>query len=159
VLRGDFLLRSGQRSSYYIDKYLFTTQPALLRRIASALTMLLPGDVDRLAGPALGAVPLLAALALETDLPFAIVRADAPKDYGTAKRIEGALVKGERVFLIEDVVTTGGASMASLDVLGEAEVLVVGAACVVDREQGGAAAFAERGVPFRALFTKTSLGL
>jgi orotate phosphoribosyltransferase len=159
VLRGDFLLRSGQRSSYYIDKYLFTTQPALLRRIAAALSSLLPSGLDRLAGPALGAVPLLAALSLEMNLPFAIVRPEKPKEYGTARQIEGALVTGERVFLIEDVVTTGGASMASLDALQEARVEVVGAACVVDREQGGAAAFAERGVPFQALFTKTSLGL
>lgn len=159
VLRGDFLLRSGQRSSYYIDKYLFTTRPGLLRRIATALSALLPDAVDQLAGPALGAVPLLAALSLETNLPFVIVRPEKPKEYGTARQIEGALAAGERVFLVEDVVTTGGASMASLDVLGEAGATVVGAACVVDREQGGALAFAERGVPFQALFTKTSLGL
>ena len=159
MLRGDFLLRSGQHSSYYIDKYLFTTQPGLLRRLALALATLVPGGVDRLAGPALGAVPLLAALSLETNLPFVIVRPEKPKDYGTARQIEGQLVAGERVFLIEDVVTTGGASMASLDALSEAGVSVIGATCVVDREQGGAAAFAARGVPFRALFTKTSLGL
>jgi orotate phosphoribosyltransferase len=159
VLRGDFLLRSGQRSSYYIDKYLFTTQPALLRRLASALAALVPDGVDRLAGPALGAVPLIAALSLQVGLPFVIVRPEKPKDYGTAKQIEGALSAGERVWLVEDVVTTGGASMASLDALGEAGAIVVGAVCVVDREQGGAEAFAARGVPFQALFTKTTLGL
>src|SRR5947207_6058806 len=85
VLRGDFLLRSGQRSSYYIDKYLFTTQPDLLRRIGSALAALLPEGVDRLAGPALGAVPLLAALSLQLSLPFVIVRPEKPKEYGTAR--------------------------------------------------------------------------
>jgi orotate phosphoribosyltransferase len=159
VLRGDFLLRSGQRSNYYIDKYLFTTQPSLLRRIGSALACLVPEGVDRLAGPALGAVPLLAAVSLQVGLPFVIVRPEKPKEYGTARQIEGALVAGERVWLIEDVVTTGGASMASLDALSEAGATVVGAACVVDREQGGAAAFAARGVPFTALFTKTTLGL
>ena len=159
MLRGDFLLRSGQRSSYYIDKYLFTTQPSLLRRIGSALAALLPGGVDRLAGPALGAVPLLAAVSLAVELPFVIVRPEKPKEYGTARQIEGALVAGERVWLVEDVVTTGGASMASIDALSEAGVTVVGAVCVVDREQGGAAAFADRRVPFQALFTKTSLGL
>lgn len=159
MLRGDFLLRSGQRSSYYIDKYLFTTQPELLRRLGSALASRVPHGVDRLAGPALGAVPLLAAVSLQMGLPFVIVRPEKPKEYGTAKQIEGALSAGERVWLVEDVVTTGGASMASLDALSEAGAVVVGAVCVVDREQGGAAEFAARGVPFQALFTKTSLGL
>ncbi len=159
MLRGDFLLRSGQRSSYYIDKYLFTTEPDLLRRVGSSLAALVPGGVDRLAGPALGAVPLLAAVSLQVGLPFVIVRAEKPKEYGTAKQIEGALSAGERVWLIEDVVTTGGASMASVDALEEAGATVVGAVCVIDREQGGAEAFSRRGVPFTALFTKTSLGL
>jgi orotate phosphoribosyltransferase len=159
VLRGDFLLRSGQRSSYYIDKYLFTTQPELLRRIAAALALLLPRELSRLAGPVLGAVPLVTALALETGLPMVIVRTDPAKDYGTAKQIEGTLVAGERVVLIEDVVTTGGAALAAVDELRAAGAEVVGALAVVDREQGGPAAFAERGVPFRALFTRSALGL
>src|SRR3954465_9283713 len=83
VLRGDFLLRSGQRSSYYIDKYLFTTRPELLRRIARALAALVPAGVDRLAGTVLGAVPLATALSLETGLPMVMVRSDKPKEYGT----------------------------------------------------------------------------
>jgi len=159
VLRGDFLLRSGQRSSYYIDKYLFTTQPDLLRRLSSALADLVPSAVDRLAGPALGAVPLVTALSLQTGLPFVIVRPEKPKEYGTARQIEGAVAAGERVFLVEDVVTTGGASLATIDALQEAGATVIGVVAVVDREQGGAAAFEARGVPFQALFTKTSLGL
>ena len=153
VLRGDFLLRSGQRSSYYIDKYLFTTQPLLLRRIARALAELVPSNVDRLAGTVLGAVPLATALSLETGLPMVMVRSDKPKEYGTNKQIEGALQAGERVLLVEDVVTTGGAALAAVDELRNAGVEVLGALAVVDREQGGPAAFAERGVPFRALFT------
>jgi orotate phosphoribosyltransferase len=131
----------------------------LLRRIALALAPSVPPDTQRLAGPALGAVPLVAALSLELGLPFVIVRPEKPKDYGTARQIEGALVAGERVFLIEDVVTTGGASMASIDALCDAGAAVIGAMCVVDREQGGAAAFSARDIPFGALFTKTSLGL
>jgi orotate phosphoribosyltransferase len=159
VLRGDFLLRSGQRSSYYIDKYLFTTRPELLRRIASALAPLVPTGVARLAGPVLGAVPLVTALSLETGLPMVIVRTDPAKEYGTAKQIEGALQSGERVLLVEDVVTTGGAALAAVDELRGVGADVVGALAVVDREQGGPAAFEARGVPFRALFTRTSLGL
>jgi orotate phosphoribosyltransferase len=160
VLRGDYLLRSGARSSYYIDKYLFTTQPQLLRRIGLALAALMPSGVQRLAGPVLGAVPLVTALSLETGLPMVIVRTDRPKEYGTARQIEGAaIVAGEQVLLIEDVVTTGGAALSAVDELRAAGAEVIGALAVVDREQGGSEAFAARGVPFRALFTKTSLGL
>jgi orotate phosphoribosyltransferase len=159
VLRGDFLLRSGVRSSYYIDKYLFTTQPSLLRRIAVALSSFVPPGVQRLAGPVLGAVPLVTALALQTGLPMVIVRTDTAKEYGTSKQIEGWLASGERVLLVEDVVTTGGAALSAVDELRAAGAEVVGALAVVDREQGGAEAFAARGVPFHALFTKTALGL
>jgi orotate phosphoribosyltransferase len=159
VLRGDFLLRSGQRSSYYIDKYLFSTQPALLRRLAISLAGMLPEGIQGLAGPVLGAIPLVTALSLETGLPMVIVRTEKPKEYGTARQIEGTLAAGERIVLVEDVVTTGGAALVALDVLRLAGAEVVSALCVVDREQGGAAAFAAHGVPFQALFTKTSLGL
>jgi len=159
VLRGSFLLRSGAQSSYYIDKYLFTTQPGLLRRIAAELAARLPGDAQRLAGPVLGAVPLVTAVSLATGLPSLIVRVDAPKDYGTSKRIEGTLQAGERVVLVEDVVTTAGAALAAVAVLREAGADVLGALVVVDREEGGAAAFAAAGVPYQALFTRTELGL
>jgi orotate phosphoribosyltransferase len=142
VLRGDFLLRSGARSSYYIDKYLFTTQPDVLRRLAGELASRLPSDVQRLAGPVLGAVPLVTAVSLETQLPMLIVRVDKPKEYGTSRQIEGTLVAGERVVLIEDIVTTAGAALAAVDVLRTAGAEVLGA-----------------GVPYQALFTKSSLGL
>jgi orotate phosphoribosyltransferase len=104
-------------------------------------------------------VPLVTALSLATGVPTLIVRTDKPKDYGTARQIEGRLMAGERVLLVEDVVTTGGAALAAVDVLREAGAEVVGALVVVDREQGGAAAFEARGVPFEALFTKSGLGL
>jgi orotate phosphoribosyltransferase len=159
VLRGDFLLRSGARSSYYIDKYLFTTQPGLLERIARALSLLLPQGVQRVAGPVLGAVPLVTAMSLHTGLPSVIVRVDKAKEYGTSRRFEGVLLPGERVALVEDVVTTGGAALAAMEVLREAGAEVVGALVVVDREQGGREAFAAAGVPLRALFTRSELGL
>ena len=159
VLRGDFLLRSGARSSYYIDKYLFTTEPALLQRLARALSSRLPDGVQRVAGPVLGAVPLVTAVSLETGLPSLIVRVDEPKEYGTSRRFEGKLAAGDRVVLVEDVVTTGGAALAAVEVLREAGAEVLGALVVVDREQGGRDAFAAAGVPLQALFTKTELGL
>src|SRR5438876_2295227 len=159
VLRGDFLLRSGARSSYYIDKYLFTTQPDVLRRLAAELAARLPAGVQRLAGPVLGAVPLVTALSLATQVPMLIVRTDKPKEYGTSKQIEGTLVAGERVVLIEDVVTTAGAALAAVEVLRAAGADVLGALVVVDREEGGGEAFAAAGVAYHALFTKSSLGL
>jgi orotate phosphoribosyltransferase len=159
VLRGSFRLRSGAQSSYYIDKYLFTTQPNLLRRIAAELALLLPEGVQRLAGPVLGAVPLVTAVSLQTGVPSVIVRVDKPKEYGTARRFEGTLHAGERVVLVEDVVTTGGAALAALDVLREAGADVLGAVVVVDREEGGREAFAAAGVPLQALFTKSELRL
>jgi orotate phosphoribosyltransferase len=159
VLRGTFVLRSGATSNYYIDKYLFTTQPSLLRRIAHELAPMLPRGVQRVAGPVLGAVPLVTAVALEVQLPMLIVRVDKPKEYGTAKQIEGRLDPGDRVVLVEDVVTTGGAALSAVSSLRDSGADVVGLLAVVDREQGGSQAFETAGVPFQALFTKTELGL
>ena len=159
MLRGDFLLRSGARSSYYIDKYRFTTEPALLQRLARELASRLPEGVQRLAGPVLGAVPLVTALSLQTGLPSVIVRVDKAKEYGTSRRFEGRLEAGDRVVLVEDVVTTGGAALAAVEVLREAGAEVLGAVVVVDREQGGREAFAAAGVPLQALFTRSELGL
>jgi len=111
-LEGDFVLRSGKRSTYYLDKYRFETVPELLEalgaRLAARIAEVEP-DAQRLAGPELGAVALAAAASLASRLPFLIVRGEA-KDYGTANRLEGAFEPGERVVLVEDVVTSGGAA-------------------------------------------------
>ena len=115
-LEGDFVLRSGRRSKYYLDKYRFETRPDLLRALGSALATAVrerEPEADRLAGPELGAVALAAAASLETGLPFLIVRKDA-KDYGTANRLEGLSEPGECVCLIEDVVTSGGAALEAV---------------------------------------------
>ncbi len=158
LLRGNFRLRSGAQSDYYLDKYLFTTRPELLARIAAELAARLPEGVQRLAGTVLGAVPLVTAVSLRTGLPSLIVRVEAPKEYGTSKRIEGSLQAGERVVLVEDVVTTAGAALAAVEALRQAGAEVLGALAVVDREAGGASAFAGAGVPYQALFTRSSLG-
>lgn len=158
VLRGRFTLRSGAVSDYYIDKYRFTTQPKLLVRITDALLPHVPADTQRIAGTVLGAVPLAVALSLRTGLPSILVRADA-KGYGTAKAVEGELAAGERVLLIEDVVTSGGAAISALEALREAGATVSGILAVIDREDGGTERLAATGVPFLALFTRTELGL
>ena len=154
LLEGDFVLRSGKRSSWYLDKYRFETEPAILRtvgeRLAEAVSEFEP-DAVRLAGPALGAVALAASAAMASGLPFIIVR-DATKEYGTANRIEGPFERGELVCLLEDVVTTGGALAESVSALREEGLEVRNAVCVVDREEGGSDALARVGVRLRALF-------
>lgn len=153
-LEGDFLLRSGRRSRYYLDKYRFETRPDLLgalgERIAAGVREHAP-DADRLAGPELGAVALAAAASLASGLPFLIVR-KAAKEYGTAKRLEGPYEQGDCVCLVEDVVTSGGALLESVGALREAGLVVHTAVCVVDREEGGADALARHAVRLRPLF-------
>ena len=153
-LEGDFVLRSGRRSNYYLDKYRFETRPDLLaalgEQIAAAVAEHEP-DAVRLAGPELGAVALAAAASLSSGLPFLIVR-KAAKEYGTGNRLEGEYEVGERVCLVEDVVTSGGAAVEALEALREAGLECRNAVCVVDREEGGVDALARRGVRLMALF-------
>ena len=154
LLEGDFVLRSGRRSSYYLDKYRFETRPELLgplgERLAAAASEHEP-DAVRLAGAALGAVALAASASLASGLPFVIVR-DSAKQYGTANRLEGPFEQGEIVCLIEDVVTSGGALAEAVAALREAGLVVRNAVCVVDREEGGADALARLGVRLRSLY-------
>jgi orotate phosphoribosyltransferase len=158
-LEGDFLLRSGRRSKYYLDKYRFETRPELLRPlgelIAAAVAEHEP-EADHLAGPELGAVALAAAASLESGLPFLIVRKQA-KDYGTSNRLEGVSSEGDCVCLVEDVVTSGGAAIEAIDALREAGLRVSNAVCVVDREEGGVDALARHAVRLRPLFTASEL--
>ena len=153
-LEGDFLLRSGKRSRYYLDKYRFETRPELLRPLGERIAATVhehAGDATRLAAPELGAVALATAASLESGLPFLIVRKEA-KEYGTANRLEGPFEEGECVCLVEDVVTSGGALLESVVALREAGLVVNTAVCVVDREEGGADALARHAVRLRPLF-------
>jgi orotate phosphoribosyltransferase len=154
VLAGSFVLRSGQRSQYYVDKYRFATEPVMLEqlgaRLAETVSSADPSAV-RLAAPELGAVPLAAAASLSSRLPFIIIRKQA-KDYGTGNRIEGEFAPGERVCLVEDVVTTGGASVDAVQALREEGLECAAAVCIVDREAGGADALARVAVRLWPMF-------
>ena len=150
LLEGDFVLSSGKRSSFYVDKYLFSTDPALLRDLAGALSERLPSDLDRLAGVELGAVPLTVATALATGLPYVIVRKSAKEHGSSAGRdVEGNLERGERVALIEDVVTTGTQAVRAARNLQEAGADVVTIVAVLDRREAPEADLG--GFPFHAL--------
>ena len=154
-LEGDFLLRSGKRSRYYLDKYRFETRPDILGALGERIAAQVhahAADATLLAGPELGAVALAAAASLASGLSFLIVR-KAAKDYGTAKRIEGVYDEGDCVALVEDVVTSGGALLESVDALREAGLTVRTAVCIVDREEGGADALARHAVRLRPIFT------
>jgi orotate phosphoribosyltransferase len=153
-LEGDFVLRSGKHSRYYLDKFRFETRPDLLAALGDELAAAVrehEPDAVRLAAPVLGAVPLAAAASLSGRLPFVIVR-DAAKEYGTANRLEGAYEVGELVCLVEDIVTSGGALLEAIAAVREAGLVVRTAVCVIDREEGGADALARHGVRLRALF-------
>lgn len=157
-LVGDFTLRSGKKSKYYVDKYLFGTNPEILRALAKELAKLLPplDSFDRLAGPELGAVTITSVLACEVNKPFVIVR-KAAKGYGTDKIFEGKLEKGEKVVLIEDILTTGGAALAAAKNLRDYGVDVIQVIGVVDREEGGPENIRTEGFPCQALFNKADL--
>jgi orotate phosphoribosyltransferase len=154
LLHGDFLLRSGKRSTYYLDKYRFETDPDLLRalgeRLSEAIREAEP-TADRIAGPALGAVALAASASMASGVPFIIVRGET-KGYGTGNRIEGPYEAGETVCLVEDVVTSGGALAEAVAALRDAGLVVRAAVCVVDREEGGSDALARAGVRLRSLY-------
>ena len=158
-LEGDFVLRSGRRSRYYLDKYRFETRPDLLGALGTAIAAAVrehEPDAVRLAGPELGAVALAAAASLAGGLPFLIVRSQA-KEYGTANRLEGVYEEGECVCLVEDVVTSGGAALEAVEALREAGLRVQTAICVVDREEGGVDELARHGVRMRPLFRASEL--
>jgi orotate phosphoribosyltransferase len=158
-LEGDFVLRSGRRSKYYLDKYRFETRPDLLRALGDAIAAAVlehEPEAIRLAGPELGAVALAAAGSLASGLPFLIVRSKA-KEYGTANRIEGVYEEGELVCLVEDVVTAGGAALEAVEAVRQAGLRVCTAVCVVDREEGGHDALARQAVRLRPLFTASEL--
>ena len=138
---GDFTLTSGAKSSYYVDVKAAMTDPATLRRIGQAMAELARrhGPFDAVAGMELGAVPLATAVSLESGLPLLIVR-KGERSHGTGKRIEGRDPKGLRVFVVEDVTTSGGSTVEAVKVLRAAGAQVGHASVVVDRESGGPAA-------------------
>ena len=160
-LEGDFVLRSGRRSSFYLDKYRFETQPDLLREIGELLAARIrevEPAAQRIAGPELGAVALAASASMASGLPFLIVRG-AAKDYGTSNRMEGIYEEGERVVVVEDVVTSGGAALDAVRTLRQAGLRCDTVICVVDRGEGGAEAMAAADVRLERLLDADALRL
>jgi orotate phosphoribosyltransferase len=156
TLSGQFTLRSGRTATEYFDKYRFESDPKLLRAIGEHLEPLLPPDTEVLAGLELGGVPLATALSLHTGLPAVFVRKQA-KEYGTRQLAEGGDVRGRRLLVVEDVVTSGGQVVASTEALRALGATVTHAVCVIDREDGGSVALRSAGIELRSLFTRSDL--
>lgn len=158
-LEGDFTLRSGRKSRYYLDKYLFETDPIILRELGLRLARHVTPETVRVAGAELGAVALAAATSLASNRPFVIVRNSKKADYGTGKLIEGRLSPGDAVLLVEDIATSGGQALEAARVLTEAGARVQRIVAVIDRQEGAAAAVRNAGYLFESLFTTESLGI
>jgi orotate phosphoribosyltransferase len=160
LLHGDFTLRSGRKSKYYLDKYLFQTQPdilaALAERFAGRIASL--GDVDRLAGAELGGIPIVSATSIAAGKPTVLIR-NKKKDYGTAKQVEGKLDPGERVVILEDIATTGGQVLEAAQTLTEMGATIVAIIAVIDRQEGARENVEAAGYAFDSLLTKSDLGI
>jgi len=158
VLHGEFTLRSGRTSSYYIDKYRFSTRPEILRELGALFADRIGENVMRLAGAELGGIPLVTATSLASGLPCVYIR-NQKKDYGTEQQIEGELNPGDRVVILEDVATTGGQVLEAAGVLQQLGAEVTQIIAVIDRREGARENIEEAGLHFDALFTKEDLGV
>jgi len=155
---GEFELSHGGTSNYYVDKYVFETNPDCLDRIAGAFAERIDEwDTDAtLAGVALGAVPLVAVTSVETGIPYVIARKQA-KEYGTGNRIEGDLADGEEVIILEDIATTGQSAVDAAEALREAGAVVNRVLVVVDREEGASENLADHDLELSSLVTASDL--
>ncbi len=155
-LEGHFVLRSGKTSNYYLDKYLFETQPDILKELAKRFCKYIDNTIELIAGAELGGVPLATAVALESNLPFVIVR-NKKKDYGTNKEFEGTNPTGKTVLLVEDIATTGGQVIEAAKSLTNAGAKVKKIVAVIDRLEGARENINNAGFEFDAIFTKENL--
>ena len=153
---GEFELSHGGTSDYYVDKYLFETDPDALALVGEAFADRLAETDAKLAGVALGAVPLVAVTATGLGRPYVIARKQA-KEYGTGNRIEGRLDEGEEVVVLEDIATTGQSAVDAVEALREAGATVNRVLVVVDREEGAAELLADHDVRLESLLTATEL--
>lgn len=158
LLRGDFTLRSGRKSKYYLDKYLFESDPVILRELGERFAAQVTPATTRIAGAELGGVALAASASMASGLPFVIIR-NAKKDYGTQKMYEGKIETGDRILLVEDVATTGGQVLEAARTIADAGATVEKIVAVIDRQEGARENIESAGHVFAALMTKSDLGI
>ncbi len=152
-LEGDFTLSSGKKSNYYINMKKAITEPEILSTISKLITQKIDlDDIDKVAGPALGAVPIATAVSLESKLPLLMIRKEK-KGYGTSKLIEGELNEGDNVIVVDDVSTTGGSLLKAIRAINDNGGNVKRAFVVVDREEGAIETFEKEGITLEPLIS------
>ncbi|MBI1827556.1 MAG: orotate phosphoribosyltransferase [Planctomycetes bacterium] len=157
-LEGDFTLRSGRKSKYYLDKYLFETQPDILLALGERFAEYVRASTTLIAGAELGGVALAAAASMASGKPFVIIR-NAKKDYGTSKPYEGKISASDSVLLVEDIATTGGQVLEAAKFITSIEAKVERIVAVIDRQEGARENIEQAGFKFESLFTKADLGI
>lgn len=157
-LEGEFTLRSGRKSNYYLDKYLFETQPDILETLGFLFAAYVEDSTTLIAGAELGGVALAAATSMAARKPFVIIR-NAKKDYGTGKPFEGKLTDADSVLLVEDIATTGGQVLEAAKLITELGAKVERIVAVIDREEGARENIESAGYSFSSLLTKGDLGI
>ena len=162
---GEFTLASGRKATYYLDGKQVTLDAAGARLIGEGLLDLMAtkGLPDAVGGMSIGADPITAAIVTVAgvrglQLRGFMVRKE-PKGHGTKQYVEGPVSPGQRAIIVEDVVTTGGSSLQAIERVEAFGLKVVGVLAVIDRMEGGAAAFAARGYPFESLLTIRDFGI
>jgi len=158
LLHGTFTLRSGRTSHYYLDKYLFSTEPQILRQLGALFAQRAGDGIHRLAGAELGGIPLVTAASLASGLPCIFIR-NQKKEYGTAKQLEGRLDPGDRVMLVEDVCTSGGQVLEAAKVIEGQGASVAKIVATIDRLEGARETIEAAGYRFESLFTRADLGV
>ncbi len=156
LLRGQFTLRSGRTSNFYLDKYLFSTQPDVLKQLGELFAARIPSGTQRLAGAELGGIPLVSAASMASGLPCIFIR-NQKKEYGTAKQLEGVLKAGDRVVIVEDVATTGGQALEAAKVIQDLGGVVTHIIATIDRLEGARENIEAAGIVFESLFTVKEL--
>lgn len=150
---GEFTLASGKKSNYYVNMKKAITNPEILSNIAKLISEKIEGDgIDKIAGPALGAVPIATAVSLESETPLLMIRKEK-KGYGTSKLIEGELNEGDNVIVVEDVTTTGGSLLKAIRAIQDNGGVVKRAFVAVDREEGAIETFDEEGIKLEPLIS------
>lgn len=157
-IEGDFTLRSGKKSKYYLDKYLFETCPDILQALGEEFTKYITSKTTIIAGAELGGIALAASTALVSKKNWIIVR-NSKKDYGTGRMIEGLLRPGDVVLLVEDIATTGGQVLEAAKVINTLGAHVEKIVAVIDRLQGARENIEAAGYKFESILTKHDLGI
>lgn len=153
---GDFTLKSGKKSNIYFDLRNIISEPQLVTELAYLLKEKVKPSVQRICGVPYGAIPIATALSLETNIPMILKRKEV-KEYGGKKMIEGVFQKGDKVLLIEDVITSGQSLLETIKELEAVGLEIEQILVVLDREEGGSEILKKGGYHIESITTKEEL--